>query len=133
MKAIIVVIISFLFVFSVEAQDIQPTGRNNNVVMSDEVKFRGLVIDGLGKRVDGALITIADGKVRRELRSNKKGEFGDKLPAGKYRIVIEKPGYKKHIWEAYSITENTKTPREFKVRYAQAPNVHYIKSVTRLK
>jgi hypothetical protein len=126
MKSIILVIISFLFVFSVGGQNLQPIELNKKVATPDAVKFRGLVIDALGKKVSGAVVILEDGKLRREFRSNKKGEFQAKLPAGTYRIVIEKAGYKKHIWEAYSITENTKTANEFKVQFAQAPDVHFI-------
>lgn len=125
MKQFIVVIISFLFVFSVAGHDLQPI-RYKNVAKPDAVKFRGLVTDALGKKVSGAVVLIDGGKFRRELKSNKKGEFEYKMPAGTYRIVIQKPGYKKHIWEAFNITGNTKTPHEFKVQFAQVPDVHHI-------
>jgi hypothetical protein len=91
-----------------------------------DVRFRGVVVDGEGAKVSGAVVTVEDGSLKRELRSNGAGEFEDRLPAGMYRITIEKPGYKKHVWEAFRIGAGAETPYEFKVQAAQAPDVHDI-------
>lgn len=90
------------------------------------VKFRGVVIDVAGAKVGGAAVTVEGGGLRRELRSDEEGEFEVELPAGAYRVTVEKPGYKKHVWEAFRVAAGAETLHEFRVQAAQAPDIHEV-------
>lgn len=54
----------------------------------------GLVLDANDARIVGATVRIENARFNRKLRSSDKGDFEVELPAGTYRIIVEKDGFK---------------------------------------
>jgi len=67
-------------------------------------KFKGVIVDGKGKRVRGAAARVENKELKRQLNPNAAGEFKIELPVGIYEITVEKPGFKTHILKEVEIT-----------------------------
>ena len=58
-------------------------------------KIAGVVLDALGARIVDATIRIERAGFRLEVQSSEEGEFEVELPAGAYRITVEKYGFRR--------------------------------------
>ena len=61
---------------------------------SEMGKIQGVVLDANDARIVGAIITIENGRFRRELKSGEEGDFEVALPAGVYQIKAEARGFR---------------------------------------
>jgi hypothetical protein len=60
-------------------------------------KFNGVVVDQRDRRIKSADVMVSGENITRQLKSDKVGEFGVELPAGRYEISVVKVGFKKLI------------------------------------
>jgi uncharacterized membrane protein len=54
----------------------------------------GIVFDQLGARVGRAEVTIESKAIKRKLKADEIGAFRVEIPPGRYRILVESPGFK---------------------------------------
>jgi len=54
----------------------------------------GIVFDQMGARVGRAEVTIESKAIKRKLKADEIGAFRVEIPPGRYRILVESPGFK---------------------------------------
>jgi hypothetical protein len=98
----------------------QASSAGHDTTMSSLV---ATVIDKNDARIAGAVIGIENARYRKELQTDDRGVFQLELPAGTYRITVEKDGFKRFVIPSFrtgSKTSNRITVR-MKVRPPQTP------------
>ena len=83
-------------------------------------RLRGRLRDSCGLGIAKAAITAEGGRIRRKFKSDKEGRFEACLPAGTYKLTVEKYGFKRHIVLDVEVTaESTATVEvDMEVGYA---------------
>lgn len=58
--------------------------------------FKGLIVGVDGKGISGATVSVESGEMKRELKSDKSGEFTVELAVGVYEILVQEPDFKSY-------------------------------------
>ena len=81
------------------------------------------VIDQNDARIAGAVIRIENARYRKERQTDDRGVFQLELPAGNYRITVEKDGFKRFVIPSFRTDSKTSSriTVRMKVRPPQTP------------
>lgn len=71
-------------------------------------KIIGLVLDANDARIVGATIRVESARFHRKLRSGDEGDFEVELPAGAYRITVEKDGFQRFEIASFRVNETAR-------------------------
>ena len=85
--------------------------------VSQPGKFKGLVLDEKQKRVRKASVTVEGRDYTGKLMTDKVGEFEVALPAGVYKITVEKAGLKRFPLVELAVEPNTQCTYTFNMGY----------------
>jgi hypothetical protein len=65
--------------------------------------IRGAVLDWKKNGVANAKITIENSKLKRQTKTDERGHFVVRVPAGVYRLTVEANGFKRYVFESFSV------------------------------
>lgn len=86
-------------------------------------KVAGLVLDANDARIADATISLSSGRFTREVRSDSDGAFAIALPAGTYRLTVDKDGFRKCRLSSVRVPAQASEQMRVKMQVREPPGI----------